>query len=124
MKHRSAPKEKCPSCLCLWGSLGDTPSIRNKRFAGLCKAPKGTNTKVTSAKGHFCAYPIYARLRALGRLEGGVFGQAIDALGLSGYPPAALGCGAYYLYYLNVLEMFYYVRITQIISYYELCYTY
>ena len=28
---------------------------------GLCKAPKGTNTKVTSAKGHFCAYPIYTR---------------------------------------------------------------
>ena len=25
---------------------------------GPCKASKGTNTKVTSAKGHFCAYPI------------------------------------------------------------------
>ena len=24
---------------------------------GPCEAPKGTNTKVTSAKGHFCAYP-------------------------------------------------------------------
>ena len=26
-------------------------------FLGPCKNPKGTNTKVTSAKGHFCAYP-------------------------------------------------------------------
>ena len=27
---------------------------------GPCKAPKGTNTKVTSAEGHFCAYPTEA----------------------------------------------------------------
>ena len=25
---------------------------------GPCRVPKGTNTKVTSAKGPFCAYPI------------------------------------------------------------------
>ena len=31
----------------------------NKTLLGACKAPKGTNTKVTSAKGHFCAYPNY-----------------------------------------------------------------
>ena len=38
--------------------LGGHPPIRNKVFMGPCKASKGTNTKVTSAKGHFCAYPI------------------------------------------------------------------
>ena len=27
---------------------------------GPCEAPEGTNTKVTSAKGHFCAYPTTA----------------------------------------------------------------
>ena len=31
--------------------------MRNKRFMGPCKAPKGSNTKVTLAKGPFCAYP-------------------------------------------------------------------
>ena len=44
MKHRSAPKEKCPRCLSLRGRLGDTPPIRNKTFTGPCKAPEGTNT--------------------------------------------------------------------------------
>ena len=63
MKHRSAPKEKCPSCLSRWGPLGDTQTIRNKMFIGPCKAPEGTNTKVTSAKGHFCAYPTTDALR-------------------------------------------------------------
>ena len=57
MKHRSAPKEKCPQCLSLWGPLGDTPPIRNRIFLGPCTAPNGTNTKVTSAKGQFCAHP-------------------------------------------------------------------
>ena len=46
--------------LSLWGPLGDTPSIRNKIFLGPYKAPKGTNTKATSAKGHFCAYPTWS----------------------------------------------------------------
>ena len=46
------------------GPLGDTPPIkRNVFFLGPCKASKGTNTKVTSAKGHFCAYPSYCSLR-------------------------------------------------------------
>ena len=44
---------------------GDTPSIRNRLFLGPYKAPKGTNTKVTSAKGHFCADPT---LRGFHRL--------------------------------------------------------
>ena len=44
-------------CLSLWGPLGDTPPIRNKTLMGPCEAPKGTNTKVTSAKGPFGAYP-------------------------------------------------------------------
>ena len=57
MKRRSAPKEKCPWYFSLLGPLGDTPSIRNTMFVGPCKVPKGTNTKVTSAKGPFCAYP-------------------------------------------------------------------
>ena len=35
------------------------PPLRTKIFLGPCKAPKGTNTKVASAKGHhFRAYPI------------------------------------------------------------------
>ena len=57
MKHSSAPKQKCPWRLSLWGPLGHTPPFRNQLFMGPCKAPKGTDTKVTSAKGHFCAYP-------------------------------------------------------------------
>ena len=58
MKHRSAPKESAPKCLSPWGRLGDTPPIRNKIHSWAPrKTPKGTNTKVTSAKGHFCAYP-------------------------------------------------------------------
>ena len=31
--------------------------LKNKTFMGPCEAHEGTNTKVTSAKGHFCAYP-------------------------------------------------------------------
>ena len=61
MKHKSAPKEKCPKCLSLRGPLGDTPPIRNKTLMGPCKAPEGTNTKVTLAKGHFCAYPMLSQ---------------------------------------------------------------
>ena len=41
----------------LWGPLGDTSSVRNKLILGPYKATKGTNTKVTSAQGHFCAHP-------------------------------------------------------------------
>ena len=52
-KRRSA-LSVCP-CGC---PLGDTPSIINSIiFLGPYEAPKGTNTKVTSAKGHLCAYP-------------------------------------------------------------------
>ena len=40
MKHRSVPKEKCPSCLSLWVPLGDTPSNRNKTLAPV-KPPGG-----------------------------------------------------------------------------------
>ena len=58
--HRSAPMEKCPECLSLRGPLGDTPPIRNTTLMGPCKDPKGPNTKVSSAKGHFCAYPRQA----------------------------------------------------------------
>ena len=39
MKHRSVPKEKCPQCSSLWGSLGDTPPLRNRQSLGPCKAP-------------------------------------------------------------------------------------
>ena len=56
-QHRSAPKEQCPQCLSMRGPLGDTPPTRNQTVMGPWKAPEGTNTKVTSAKGHFCAYP-------------------------------------------------------------------
>ena len=56
MKHRSAPEEKCPWCVSLWGPLGDIPPSGNKPFMGPCEEPKGTNTKVTSAKGHSCDY--------------------------------------------------------------------
>ena len=41
--------------LSLWGPLGDTPQTRNKTFMGPCSGPQWTNTKVISAKGHFCA---------------------------------------------------------------------
>ena len=43
----------CPDlCVCpSGGPLGDTPPSRDKLFMGPCKAPKGTDTKVTSAKG-------------------------------------------------------------------------
>ena len=41
----------------LLAPLGDTPLSRNDIRMGPFKAPKGTNTNVTSAKGHFCAYP-------------------------------------------------------------------
>ena len=43
--------------LSLWRPLVDTPPLRNKQFMGPCKAQKGTDTKVASAKGHFCASP-------------------------------------------------------------------
>ena len=56
-KHRSAPEEKCPWCLSLWGRMGDTPPLRNILSPGPFQAPWRTNTKVTSAKGPFCAYP-------------------------------------------------------------------
>ena len=59
-KHRSAPKQKCPWYLSLWGPLGDTPPIRNIPFLGPCKAPEGTTTQVTSAKCIFCAYSASA----------------------------------------------------------------
>ena len=36
---------------------GNTPPIRNKPSMGPCKAPEGTKTKVTLAKGRFCAHP-------------------------------------------------------------------
>ena len=73
MKHRNAPKEKCPWCLSLWGRLGDTPPRRNRLFLGPYKALEGTNTKVTSVKGPFCAYPNYThrRLWAADRRAGG-----------------------------------------------------
>ena len=52
VKHRSAPEGKGPWCLSLWGPLGYAPSIGNNKISmGPCEAPKGTNTKVTSAKG-------------------------------------------------------------------------
>ena len=76
MKHRSAPKEKCPLCLSLWAPLGDTPPIRNKRFMGPCKALKGTDTKVTSAQGHFYAYPIRASAFREGIRKGLLANQA------------------------------------------------
>ena len=60
-KHRSAPRERCPQCLSLWGPWGTPLHLEIgcswapvKPQMGPCKAPKGTNTKVTSAKGHFC----------------------------------------------------------------------
>ena len=37
--------------------LLSTPPIRNDIFLGPDKAPKGTDTKVTSAKDLFCALP-------------------------------------------------------------------
>ena len=57
-KHISAPREKCPLCVSPWGPLGDTPRVRNETFLGPYRAPEGTNTKVTSAKGYFCAYRV------------------------------------------------------------------
>ena len=63
MKHRSAPKEKRPWRLSLWGPLGETPPIRNHIFLDPPEAPEGTNTRVTSAKGHFYAYPRYLLYR-------------------------------------------------------------
>ena len=41
------------------GTPGGHPPIRifrNKTLMDPCKDPEGTNTKVTSAKGHFCAF--------------------------------------------------------------------
>ena len=55
--------EKCPLrrgalSACPHGDpLGDIPPSRNKLFLGPCEAPNGTNTQVTSAKGHVRAYP-------------------------------------------------------------------
>ena len=40
-RHRSAPKEKCPWYVSMWGPLGDTPPIRNQKLMGPCKAPQG-----------------------------------------------------------------------------------
>ena len=41
-KHRSAPKERCPSCLSLWGPLGDAPPIRNNvMIPGILLSPQG-----------------------------------------------------------------------------------
>ena len=57
------PKEKRSECLSLWGPLGDTPPIRNNMFLGPCEAPEVTNTKVTSAKAPFRAYPSGDQMR-------------------------------------------------------------
>ena len=75
MKHRNAPKEKCPKCLSLWGPLGDTPPLRNRLFLGPYTAPNWTNTKVTSAKAHFYAHPR------------DVLGRAPQNRGRRGLPP-------------------------------------
>ena len=62
MKHRSASQEKCHSCVSLWGPLGHTPPSINKTLLGPYQALQGTNTQVTSTKGHFCAYPTYPQV--------------------------------------------------------------
>ena len=31
-------------------------NLPDETFMGPCEAPEGTNTKVASARGHFCAY--------------------------------------------------------------------
>ena len=53
MPLRRGALSVCP-CGDPWG----TPlQVEINYFMGPCNAPKGTNPKVTSAKGHFCAYP-------------------------------------------------------------------
>ena len=81
MKHKGVPKEKCPSCLPLWGPLGNSPPIRNKTFLGPCKAP-GANTKVTSARGHFCAYPMPCSPCMPGTAARSSSGTLTDACGI------------------------------------------
>ena len=52
------PLRRSALSVCPWGDPWDTPPPnRNQWFMGPCKAPLGTNTKVTSAKGQFCAHP-------------------------------------------------------------------
>ena len=77
-------KERCPSCLSLWVPLGDTSPIRNKTLMCSYKDPKGTNTKVTSAKGHFCASHTHARAGTTGGLVGACRAAAP-------YKPAGIG---------------------------------
>ena len=58
MKHTSVPKEKCPLVFVPVGTPGGTPPpVRSKTPPGPHPACYGTNTEVTSAKGHFRAYP-------------------------------------------------------------------
>ena len=55
------PLRRSALSVCPCEPLGDTPPTRSRKFAGPCKAPKGINTQVTSAQGHFRAYPKYAQ---------------------------------------------------------------
>ena len=58
--QRSAevPLRRSALHVCPRGGPWGTPlQLDISLFMGSCKAPKRTNTKVTSAKGHFCAYP-------------------------------------------------------------------
>ena len=51
-KHRSAPKEQSPECSSMLEASYSRAPI---------ETPMGTNTKVTSAKGRFCASPSFVR---------------------------------------------------------------
>ena len=59
VEARECPSGEVPLVFVPVGTPGGHPPMRNKRFLGPYKAPKGTDTKVTSAKGRFCAYPIH-----------------------------------------------------------------
>ena len=57
-------RRRCPWVFVPGGDpWGNTPPTGNKLFMGPCRTPEGTNTKVTSAEGHFCANKACNRLR-------------------------------------------------------------
>ena len=57
VKHRSAPKEKCPSLEIEIGLEMIYYSLRNRQFLGPVKPPRGQTLRSPRPKVRFCAYP-------------------------------------------------------------------
>ena len=59
-KHSKCPPRRSARSVCPCGDPWGTPlQVQTNHSWAPRKAPEGTNAKVTSANGHFCAYPTH-----------------------------------------------------------------